>query len=377
MSNNGATAAGAILSTMADFGEGFFDRMNALGSSKSLASVSNAMRVEPAVYLDESIRHIPQVSDVLQIVQNSIAAMYLLAVETLTTQINGINVTQILAPLNPHRDPEYAGYIKNLAKNVAREGELFNTANYRFTLPQGEHLAQLARESEQIQVSATADSRLNQAVMDASNLATGKMLRVEVGPASSRQTFNVQLRLRITSIADVVLQAMVGDPSMHHNWVNRLEDFVRGDLSGADFFFCRDVFRARKRLLAKDKTDLIRQVRERQLNHKKAGVLTGKGSLNEKSNVYVISASTAEGLGAKFGLNMAKFEHRQTIFNNTAALMLVVVDQDEERAQFYTDTVRDGTSLSFADLKQTSNKGQGPSIMDIFAAYKEGANPRY
>lgn len=57
-------------------------------------------------------------------------------------------------------------------------------------------------------------------------------------------------------------------------------------------------------------------------------------------------------------------------------MIFVVVDIDNERATFYTDTIARSTNIGLVDIK-TANKAKDGNIMDIFNAYKEGASVRF
>jgi hypothetical protein len=149
-----------------------------------------------------------------------------------------------------------------------------------------------------------------------------------------------------------------------------------GKIGWMDLIFCMDLFRERKRLIAKDKTEIVRQVRERQLKHKRAGLMTGNASMAEMSNIYVISTDTSDQLKARFGLDLDNFQQRQKAFENTSGMIFVVVDIDNERATFYTDTIARSTNIGLVDIK-TANKAKDGNIMDIFNAYKEGASVRF
>ncbi len=173
-----------------------------------------------------------------------------------------------------------------------------------------------------------------------------------------------------------MLVELVGDKSINQSFKERLFDVAAGKIGWMDLIFCMDLFRERKRLIAKDKTEIVRQVRERQLKHKRAGLMTGNASMAEMSNIYVISTDTSDQLKARFGLDLDNFQQRQKAFENTSGMIFVVVDIDNERATFYTDTIARSTNIGLVDIK-TANKAKDGNIMDIFNAYKEGASVRF
>ncbi len=387
MIKEGAMAAGAMLGSLADAGQTVVKYNGILNNSRSLAGVTAAGRIEPSVFVGSDLVYKPWISDILQTTQSLFAGMWLVAADMVAAEINGVSVLQVLDPLNPNRDPNYAAFAKNLAKRVGVESEkrYFSRENYKWALPtkQQIEMVALAREADaearkkiNSTVDVTADDRLNRTINDASNLVAGKLLSIRTKVGDQTNEMRIALRMSVQEIPEEVMVELVGDKSVNQSFKERLFDVAAGKIGWMDLIFCMDLFRERKRLLAKDKTEIVRQVRERQLNHKRAGLLTGNASMAEMSNIYVISTDTADQLKARFGLDLDNFQQRQKAFENTCGMIFVVVDIDNERATFYTDTIARSTNIGLVDIK-TANKAKDGNIMDIFNAYKEGASVRF
>lgn len=389
MIKEGAMAAGAMLGSLADAGQTVVKYNSILNDSKSLAGYTAAARVEPSVFVGSDLIYKPWISDILQTTQSLFAGMWLTAADMVTAQINGVSVLQVLDPLNPNRDPNYAAFAKNLAKRVGVESEkrYFSRENYKWALPTKKQIemAMMAREADNTNgggnnvrrnIEAVADDRLNRTINDASNLVAGKLLSIRTTIGNQVNDMRIALRMSVQEIPEEVLVELVGDKSINQSFKERLFDVAAGKIGWMDLIFCMDLFRERKRLIAKDKTEIVRQVRERQLKHKRAGLLTGNASMAEMSNIYVISTDTSDQLKARFGLDLDNFQQRQKAFENTSGMIFVVVDIDNERATFYTDTIARSTNIGLVDIK-TANKAKDGNIMDIFNAYKEGASVRF
>lgn len=389
MIKEGAMAAGAMLGSLADAGQTVVKYNSILNDSKSLAGYTAAARVEPSVFVGSDLIYKPWISDILQTTQSLFAGMWLTAADMVTAQINGVSVLQVLDPLNPNRDPDYAAFAKNLTKRVGVESEkrYFSRENYKWALPTKKQIemAMMAREADNTNgggnnvrrnIEAVADDRLNRTINDASNLVAGKLLSIRTTIGNQVNDMRIALRMSVQEIPEEVLVELVGDKSINQSFKERLFDVAAGKIGWMDLIFCMDLFRERKRLIAKDKTEIVRQVRERQLKHKRAGLLTGNASMAEMSNIYVISTDTSDQLKARFGLDLDNFQQRQKAFENTSGMIFVVVDIDNERATFYTDTIARSTNIGLVDIK-TANKAKDGNIMDIFNAYKEGASVRF
>jgi hypothetical protein len=152
MIKEGAMAAGAMLGSLADAGQTVVKYNSILNDSKSLAGYTAAARVEPSVFVGSDLIYKPWISDILQTTQSLFAGMWLTAADMVTAQINGVSVLQVLDPLNPNRDPDYAAFAKNLAKRVGVESEkrYFSRENYKWALPTKKQIemAMMAREAD-------------------------------------------------------------------------------------------------------------------------------------------------------------------------------------------------------------------------------------
>ncbi len=387
MIKEGAMAAGAMLGSLADAGQTVVKYNSILNDSKSLAGYTAAARVEPSVFVGSDLIYKPWISDILQTTQSLFAGMWLTAADMVTAQINGVSVLQVLDPLNPNRDPDYAAFAKNLAKRVGVESEkrYFSRENYKWALPTKKQIEKAKADGDNTNgggnnvrrnIEAVADDRLNRTINDASNLVAGKLLSIRTTIGNQVNDMRIALRMSVQEIPEEVLVELVGDKSINQSFKERLFDVAAGKIGWMDLIFCMDLFRERKRLIAKDKTEIVRQVRERQLKHKRAGLMTGNASMAEMSNIYVISTDTSDQLKARFGLDLDNFQQRQKAFENTSGMIFVVVDIDNERATFYTDTIARSTNIGLVDIK-TANKAKDGNIMDIFNAYKEGASVRF
>lgn len=366
-------AAGAVLATFADYGDKVSNYNSIMNNSRSLIGVSQAARVEPLTLVDSTLVHLDYMPDVLQTLQSQFTGFWLQALAMLT-DLNGVNVARILDPINPSRDPDYVEFTKSLRRRAGMESNVHMSVEaYKWALPTAgqKFLAVEAGDGK----GAVSDAVKE--VKDVSNLAVGKLINVKVKNQGEEATVPVAIRLMVVEMDPSSLTALVGDKSQNDTFANRVFEWRAGRLGFiSDLILCNDLIKEKKRMLAKDKEGVYSEVRRRQQQHKKAGMLSGRASAAEASNLYVISKASADELSLKFGYDIDNFSHREKIFENTSAMIIAVVDPDYERVAFYHNGLRQSSSLGIRDIK-VANKGSGPNIMDIFQAYKEGAAPRF
>lgn len=365
----GAQTAGAVISTITSVTDSVGNYTDILNKSSSLVGATGALRVEPLTLVDSEILALPVMGPLLQTNLSLFVGFWLQALALESNKVNGVKVRSILDPLNPNRDPDYQNFTRKVTSALSQENH--SIEGYKHALPgtaQG-YMPQLP------QVAAEAKDASYDSVIDVSSLAVGKMIDVSIGNDDKKTNMPVSFRLMVAEMPRSVLHRIVSDDSIAGSRSDRWAQVVSGRISFVnDFLLCKDLVRARKKALAENKNGIYEEIKRRQAQHKKAGLVSGNRSLAEASNIVVISKDTADSLAEQFGQDISNFTTRQAIFDRTGCMMLVVVNTDHERVVFYYDTVRNGTSLGWGDLKVT-NKGSGPNIMDIFTALTGGRAP--
>lgn len=370
---SGAMAAGAVLATVGELRKDAVNYSNIMNKSKSLVGLGKAARVEPLTLVDSDCVNLDYITDILHSAQSLFTGYWLQGLDMLST-VGGASVMSILDPINPNRDPDYAEFAMSVARKQGFESICHMSIEaYKHALPMPgqQTLPSIAAE-------AVTDSKGLTDINTPSNLAVGKMINVKVRNGDQEVEIPIAFRLMVAEMPRETMVALVGDESKNNNtFTERLFQWRAGRITLInDLIFCSDLIKERKRMVAKDKEGIYTEVRRRQTQHKMAGILTGKASAAEASNIYIISKETADEIEGRFGLDIDNFSHRTKIFENTTAIMIIVVDRDYQRVTFYHDGLRQSSNLGINDIK-SANKNGGPNVMDIFQAYKEGAAPRY
>ena len=375
-------AAGAVLATLAGPIDDAVNFHNTTTNAKSLVGLTKAARVEPLTLIDSDCVHLAYITDVLQSVQSLFTGYWLQGLDMLTN-VGGCSVLSILDPINPNRDPDYMEFAKSVAKRHGMESYThMSVESYKFSLPMpGKKTLQTSLEADKPAKAqpngAFHDPKATADIGTPSNLAVGKMMNVTIRNGDKEISMPISIRLMVAEMPRESMIALVGDQSQNTSLSERFFEWRAGRISMInDLIFCSDLIKERKKMLVKDKAGVYTEVRRRQLAHKKAGVLTGQASAAEASNLYIISKDTAQDIADRFGLDIDNFSHRCKIFENTTAMIIVVIDREYERVTFYHEGLRQSTNLGINDIK-SANKNTGPNVMDIFQAYKEGAAPRY
>ena len=353
--------------------------------TKSLSEAAKLTRVEPLTIISDSCVNLEYMVDINQSILSIFAAYYLQAVNILT-KINSVEVVRVLDKLNPDRD--MTGFLaeNRLSTESISNKELYVANNYRYKLP----TKRLSIATE-VGDSKSAISMIN----EISNLSVGKMLEIEIPYMtnqdqgtrsgvgvnitvnSGKQEFvklPVNIRLIVSSISSraichlLALKKEDEDISARfHSWRSGRISFIK------DLIYCQDLIMEYRKAIIKDETNTIDEIVRRVNSAKKFGLLTHNPSLASASNIFVISDTDKIALESALGGKLANPHIRQKAFDNTYAMIIVVVDKMAERVTFYIRGVSGATDLSIKEIK-SCNKNKGPDIADMLKLLNAG-NP--
>lgn len=364
------------LTTVAKFINDVRDNINYY-STRSLSDATKLTRVEPLTILSKDLINLEYMPDVQQSLLSLFSAYYLQAISVLTT-INNVEVVKVLDRLNPNRDE--TGWLMQTSLESASIREMA-LESYEYALPgtQGVALEDKNDNADQISI--------------LSNLSVGKLLNVQIAyNANTEETgttekednkdkvrrpqavsIPVQVRLLASVIPNSTITHLLALKTEDNGIVERFHAWRAGRIGFIkDLIFCQDLVDEYKKALVQDETDTLQEILRRVNNAKKFGLLTKNPSLVSASNLFVISEQVAKDIEQRLGGKLSNPRIRQKAFENTYAMIIVVVDREWERVTFYTRGVASSTDLSIKEIKNSS-KGKGQDVMDIFRAMQLGA----
>lgn len=327
--------------------------------------------------VDQSLVHLPYITDVMQTLSSIFSAYYLQAA-SLMVNIDRINVPRLLDTLNPTRDVADATAVR-IADTVSGES-LLSLESYQYALPgvsknritPKKHVSMEADGSAENTASVNA-GKLGKGISEAINLSVGRMLEVTVSASDNRKaTFPIMVRLISTIVDSKILVHILGDNSRDVTLKERFHSWRAGQIEfWRDLVLCQDLIDEHRRALIEDKSGSYDEILRRRRNNNTAAIMSMTPSVANASNMMVISKATAKQLEADIGGRLTDYQKRQQIFASTYLMILVVVDPQWEQITFYHRGISVPTEVSARELK-TANKGSGPDVAEILKAYTMG-----
>lgn len=357
------------------------------GKPDSLIDYTKQLRVEPLALIDQDVLYHDAAPEIMQTLLSIFAGYYLQAVAVSTT-VGNIAVGRHLDKLNPSRDTtgnalgSIGGMLsvesyKHALPVPAQDAVALEAAGDYVPLPVRKRIEE--RKARLAEADQAGSARFGKDTVgdlkELANLAVGKMLEVTLTDGKHQAVVPIAIRLMANAVASDSLVHILShgsqDTSVKERWhawrAGRLE-FIR------DFILCQDLIDERRKALMKDKDGLYSAITARKRSGILNGILSGQPSVGMASNLAVLSSDTAQQLELKTNYSLKNFAQRQKIFDETALMIMVVLDKQWERVTFYHRGIATITQLGIRDLK-AANRGSGPDVSDILRAYQLGNAP--
>lgn len=320
----------------------------------NIIKLSQSTRINARTYMDQRCTSIDGIDDVLQSVLSLYTGFFMQAVDSMST-INSVTVGQKLAPFNPNRA-------------AAIEHYTTNPGAYTNGLP----MTAVGLEA----AGAPSNKDTNKLFTDAANMSVGKVIEVCFGDGAQRVSMNVFVRLMVKLVASTSIVNMLSLNTREETDLYERFQLYRADaIDLADLLTGRDIIAKRKKHILQDKSGAYKEILQKNIKNVSAGLLSGKASVNNASNIMITTSDAMNAIEANMGGSMDSSRFRQTLFDESFMLILAVVDPGDMRARFYYNGMEEYTDVSLRSLKTAAAKS--PDIMDFLKAYKDGAAPSF
>lgn len=354
-----------------------------VGNPLSISDVSKIARIEPITLVSSSLSSTKELYNVLHGVLNIYAAYYLQAVGILAAQLADVRILKILDKVNPDRDVKTlltSGYIA--AESFVNSTLTLKNCKYGFPVP-GTTVAteHIFNEDEGTHL-GTSIQRLE--TFEKLGSAVGKVVEVKfkTRPADSKSvadetTIPVVVKLDTMIIPSDVLSTILVSNKNEITLGSRFEQAIRGRIGFIkDFILCSDLIKTQKKTMIKDPTGAYAALMKRINNSRIYSALSGNISLAGVSSIVVISDEDENLIQRFIGGKLTNEQTRDIVFDNTSAMMIVVVSEAWERVTIYIRDTSSYSQSSFDAFKGSADKGNN-NIGDILKSLTAGQAPSF
>ena len=356
-----------------------------VGDPVSLADISKIARVEPITLISSNLTGTKELYNILHGVLNIYAAFYLQAIHILSAQLADVRILKILDKTNPDRDMKTlltSGYTAYENLNI----KTLSLENCKFKLPM------IATDKPSFAMESIFDEDANNVLTSSTQKletfeklgsAVGKVMEVKftVRGNDSKNSDEITIPV-VVKLDNMVIPADVIDQILTANadeitLGSRFKDALAGRIGFIkDFILCSDLIKSQKKTMIKDPTNYYTQLLKRINNSRLYSALSGNISLAGVSSIVVISEEDESFVQKQIGGKLTNEHTREIIFNNTSAMMIVVVDKEWERVSIYVKDIDGFSQNSFDAFKSMADKGNN-NIADIIKAFSLNNAPSF
>ena len=355
-----------------------------VGNPLSISDVSKIARIEPITLVSSNLSSTKELYNVLHGVLNIYAAYYLQAVGILAAQLADVRILKILDKVHPDRDIKTmltSGYIA--AESFVNSTLTLKNCKYGFPVP-GTTVAteHIFNEDEGTHL-GTSIQRLE--TFEKLGSAVGKVVEVKFKVRNSddnrhpgdETTIPVVVKLDTMIIPSDVLSTILVSNKNEITLGSRFEQAIRGRIGFIkDFILCSDLIKTQKKTMIKDPTGAYAALLKRINNSRIYSALSGNISLAGVSSIVVISDEDENLIQRFIGGKLTNEQTRDIVFDNTSAMMIVVVSEAWERVTIYIRDTSSYSQSSFDAFKGSADKGNN-NIGDILKSLTAGQAPSF
>lgn len=373
-----------------------------VGDGMSLADITKIARVEPITLISSNLTGVKELYAILHGVLNIYTGYYLQAVQILSTQIYDSRILKILDKTNPDRDLKTFLTSGQLAFEQYNHGiRTLTLEGSAFRLPMLKSDKRSSLESFKLNDfgysdDPTSEDNSNRSDLQASvlkiesfeklGMTVGKIIEVSFctdkssndksydkkskkGDNSNTAKVNVVVKLDTMIMNGDVIQGICTSNADEITIGSRFKDALGGRINFIkDFVLCSDLIKAQKKTMIKDTNGFYSQLLKRVNNSKVYSALSGNISMAGISAIYVMSEQDENDIQRKIGGRLTNKTTRDIVFDNTSAMMLVVIDKEWERVSIYIRDIDGFSQNSFDSFKPMTDKGNN-NIMDFMKAF--------
>lgn len=362
-----------------------------VGDGVSLADISKIARIEPITLISSNLAGNKELYNILHGVLNIYAAYYLQAVHILSAQLADVRILKILDKTNPDRDLKTlltSGYTAYESRDLASTNvKTLSLEGSKFKLPMLQSDTQNKVGMESI-FDEDAGSHLSSSInkldtFEKLGSAVGKVVELKFNVKKDEEKDAREVAIPVViKLDNMVIPSEVIDRIMTSNkdeitLGSRFQDAITGRIGPIkDFILCNDLIKTQKKTMIKDPTGHYNQLLKRINNSKLYSALSGNISLAGISSIVVISEQDEQEVQKLIGGKLTNQKTRDIVFNNTSAMMIVVVDSEWERVSIYVRDIDGFSQNSFDSFKPMADKGTN-NIGDILKAFSLNNAPSF
>ena len=304
------------------------------------------------------------------------------ALNVLSAQLVDTRILKILDKINPDRDINtvIVSSTKGLDSRLGYEDykETEDGTQYYKALENQYNILSLEEDTS---ASTSVGKKID--VVENLPFAVGKIFEAKFKVPSSDKSgfFDFSVPIVVSLDTVVVPSDTVSYTLTYNEEETRFSERLSKAWSGRirfikDFLLASDLIKEQKKAMIKDTTGVFNQILKRVNKSRFYSLLTGNFSLSEISAIFVITDAEENEIRKHFGSDLTSTIVRKKVFDNTLAMMIVVIDKEWEQVSIYVKDQDGYSQHSFNEFKSSSGKGS-EDITELLKTFLIGGAVRF
>lgn len=335
----------------------------------SLVDITKFTRVEPIAVVNKDLVKVKEYNNILNGVLNIYLGYYLQAVQLLSVSYADAKVLKTLDSVSPDRSFIVEDYL--CSKTVTLEDSLFDLPMMRGD--DDEHNVREQSLSSKVEYldKVQAVGKVVELKFTLDDSGEDGMHKINM----RNVVIPVQVRLLTTLTDSAVLNGILTSNEDDITFTSRLKDVFGGRIRFfKDFIMAQDLIKNQKKILFKEGADAYNEILKRYNNSAMLTILNrGNVGYGKVSSIYIMTEEDETTIKKKFGSGLNSTTIRNTIFNNSLAMIIVVVDREWERVTIYIRDIASSSTSTFSELRKANDNDFGAQLADVVKSLAMGS----
>ena len=140
------------------------------------------------------------------------------------------------------------------------------------------------------------------------------------------------------------------------SFLDRIDDYRAGAITLGDLIFANDLIMDYKKRRIKDREDLMREIRLRELNSVSKFSKHGVSGYSRLYQMIILGADDIVKIEKRLRGSMHKDRVKESFLNSTSSLTATVIDNDYERVVMFINDLKGSIDLSFNEVSGQTKK---------------------
>ncbi len=325
------------------------DKSEVLFSQGSMTKLVSKFIITPTIIVSESAKDNNTIKELIEYNVSLFASLYTQVFVTLV-HIHGLKPNVAFELLSSDFETIYT---KNSAlEEFSYDALLVGQEDDNFFLPglEGDDKKKKKRTSKR-KISINKDK-------NESHISKLVTREIEISIETDKRTILIpaMIRANVVYVKPTSIANMIGKENKE-TLLDRIDDYRAGAITLGDLVFANDLINDYEKRRLKDREDLIREMRTRELTSASKLLKHGAAGYSRLYQMIIMTTDDEMLVSKQLRGTLAKPRVKEEFLDATASLSASVIDLDYERVSIYVNDIKGSIDLSYKEISKKEKNG--------------------